>query len=376
MALGSSFVTGFSAGSEARSKEAAIRDKQTEAYNKVIGNVVKSAAEVAKSYTTGEHAAAPEEYAKTINGMIDSVIKSSQLAISSGYNVTPPEVLEGYRQTLLRAATPRQMAETKGTATAAGLVSEAQGVSTGGGIPLPEAQEARGLRPKGPATKIDIYTGEKIAGAGEKKATEKFGTGVGERADKRLTEAFGAKRMNNQLDRVALAISRGATTGLGQETILDIRNLAQTLGVQAGPEVKEQELIRTISNEMALRLRNPESGLGLTGNTSNKDLQFLKDSVVGLGRTPQGNVLIVEMLKKFNDIKVGLADEQARIVEKNGGVVPLNLDKQLMEYLNKVDFLSPTERKEIEMLAKQSGGSFYGLSPAGSSAFEKYRPKR
>ena len=136
----------------------------------------------------------------------------------------------------------------------------------------------------------------------------------------------------------------------------------------------EQELIRTVSNEMALRLRNPESGLGLTGNTSNKDLDFLKASVVGLGRTEQGNFIIIDMMQRFNALRIKAADEQQRIIDANNGVVPLDLDKKVMDFVNKQEFLTPTEKKEIELLVKSTSPAG-SLSPEGQSAFEKYRKK-
>jgi hypothetical protein len=51
---------------------------------------------------------------------------------------------------------------------------------------------------------------------------------------------------------------------------------------------------------MALRLRNPDSGFGLTGNTSDRDVTFLKDSVAGIEKTPEGNraVLTIMMAKQ------------------------------------------------------------------------------
>lgn len=375
MALGDSFVKGFIAGSDRVSKQADIHAKQTEAYDKTIGNVIKAAGEMAKAFTTGEHASTPEEFTVIINKMMDSAATSSNMAIGKGYAVTPPEQIENYRQILLKAATPSQLGQTKGSARGAELVAEAEGVSEGGGVPLIEAQTARGLRPKGPDTVINI--GDKISNAGQKKATEKLGEGIGKRADDRLTQAFDAKRQNLQLDRVKLGLSRGARTGLGSEALLDLQSIASTFGVKVPEKVSEAELIRTVGNEMALRLRNPESGLGLTGNTSNKDLDFLKNSIPGLGRTKQGNLTIIDMTKRFNELKVSLADEQLRIIEENGGVVPNNLDKKLLEFVDNYKFLSPTERKEIESMVggKKEQTTFPGLSPAGSAAFEKYRPK-
>ena len=340
-----------------------------------IKAVLEQAAALSKEYS--ERGGDPTKYQQLVRSMIKQAKTTATMAAQNGLGISfSPELIESIEGKLLATPNPAQIATTQGEAKGKGLVSEASAVSTGGGVPLEQAQIARGLRPAPVAsTTVNVNTAEGIAGAGQKKATEKLGEGIGDRADKRLTQAFEGTRQNQQLDRIKLAISRGADTGLGEETILDLRNLASTLiGTPVSEQMGEQELIRTISNEMALRLRNPESGLGLTGNTSNKDLDFLKASVVGLSRTEQGNLLIIEMMQRFNQLKVAAANEQQRIIDNNGGVVPLDLDKKVMQFVNKYEFLTPLEKKEIELLTKATTPAGM-LSPEGQKAFEKYRKK-
>lgn len=318
-----------------------------------IKAVLEQAAALSKEYS--ERGGDPTKYQQLVRSMMKQAKTTATMAAENGYGVAfTPETIEALEGKLLATPNPSQIATTQGEAKGKGLVSEASAVSTEGNVPLEQAQIARGLRPAPVAsTTVNVNTAEGIAGAGQKKATEKLGEGIGDRADKRFTQAFEGTRQNQQLDRVKLAISRGASTGLGEETILDLRSLATTLvGVPVSEKMSEQELIRTVSNEMALRLRNPESGLGLTGNTSNKDLDFLKSSVVGLARTEQGNLLIIEMMQKFNNLKVAAANEQQRIIDANKGVVPLDLDKKVMEFVNKQDILTPIERKQIELMSK------------------------
>lgn len=318
-----------------------------------IKSVLEQAAALSKEYS--ERGGDPAQYQQLVRSMIKQAKTTATMAAQNGYGIAfTPETIEAIEGKLLATPNPAQIATTQGEAKGKGLVSEASAVSTEGGVPLEQAQIARGLRPDpNKGTKVNVYTAESIAGAGQKKATEKFGEGIGDRADKRFAQAFEGTRQNQQLDRVKLAISRGAETGLGEETILDLRSLASTfVGVPVSEKMTEQELIRTVSNEMALRLRNPESGLGLTGNTSNKDLDFLKSSVVGLSRTEQGNLIIIEMMQKFNNLKVAAANEQQRIIDNNKGIVPLDLDKKVMDFINKQDILTPLERKQIELLSK------------------------
>jgi hypothetical protein len=238
-----------------------------------------------------------------------------------------------------------------------------------GGAVVDSSGRAVYTNPNRPSsTTVNVGGPESVVASGQKKATEKYGESLGTRIDKRYQQAEEADRQNVQLDQVALALSRGAKTGAGQEAILTARRYLKTAGIDVG-NLSDQELIQKISNEMALRLRNPESGLGLTGNTSNKDLEFLRNSVVGLNRTEEGNRVIIEAMRQYNRLRKDVAIRQGQIIEANDGVVPLNIEQQLMEYVNEYQLFTPSERSQIEGFMKggkattQSGGTPTGRRP-------------
>jgi hypothetical protein len=91
-----------------------------------------------------------------------------------------------------------------------------------------------------------------------------------------------------------------ADTGWFAPATLPIKQAFQQLGVPIADDVPLLEAMRAQQNLMALRLRNPDSGFGLTGNTSDRDVTFLKDSVAGIEKTPEGNraVLTIMMAKQ------------------------------------------------------------------------------
>lgn len=242
--------------------------------------------------------------------------------------------------------------EVKGTAQARSNLNEMGLSMTADGriVKLPGAE----LIPAktAPSTTVNVNTAEAITGAGEKAATVKFGEGVGAKAQERIAMAEEGAAQNAQLDRLALALSSGADTGPGSEILLNLKSVASTFGLDVSKETSEQEVIRKITNEMALRLRNPESGLGLTGNTSNMDLLFLKSSIPGLQRTKQGNLAIIEAAKRTNKMKADIAQYQNSIISANGGVVPLNLDNQVLEYVNKYKMYSEEERGSIKRVSE------------------------
>ena len=87
--------------------------------------------------------------------------------------------------------------------------------------------------------------------------------------------------------------------------------------------------------------------MSLTGNTSNKDLDFLKASVLGLARTPEGNRLIISFMQKQNDFKIAIANEQQRLISENNGVYPRDLDKKMMEFADNYRMFTDEEVAEI-----------------------------
>jgi len=95
-------------------------------------------------------------------------------------------------------------------------------------------------------------------------------------------------------------------TGWAESVTFPARRAMKSMGLINDENVSSQELVTAMQNQQALRLRNPESGFGLTGNTSDRDVRFLKETVAGLEKTEQGNVamLTVMMAKQRRDAQI------------------------------------------------------------------------
>ena len=144
-------------------------------------------------------------------------------------------------------------------------------------------------------------------------------------------------------------------TGLGAGAINQAKRILDVLGVETVGLDKAQ-YFESITNKMALILRNPDSGLGLTGSTSNRDLSFLKASVPGLSKTAEGNMLILRAYEKVHNYKKAINDEQVRLIEENNGIAPMDLDAQLSKFANKMDVLGEITN-DIDAYNKQEGYS-------------------
>jgi hypothetical protein len=83
------------------------------------------------------------------------------------------------------------------------------------------------------------------------------------------------------------------------------------------------------------------------------DLRFLKGSQAGLMHTIEGNLKIIELTQRRNRMKRDIAAEQARIIAKNNGIPPLDIEQQMADYMNDYEFLSEGEREEINKLVSE-----------------------
>lgn len=190
--------------------------------------------------------------------------------------------------------------------------------------------------------------------AEESEFRKAMASGQAERVNQMNTEALKSTEMDNDLDQVQLAIANGASTGGLAEFALPFQRFAVSQGLEL-EGVSEKEMIQRVSNQMALVLRNPDSGLGLTGSTSNKDLEFLKQSVVGLGRTREGNLMMVDAMKRVNERKRAVFAEAERLIMENDGVPPPGFNLKLVKFAKGYEIYTPEERQAIEAISKLDG---------------------
>lgn len=232
------------------------------------------------------------------------------------------------------------------------------------------------------ATNINVNTADSINNVAQKEAAKKYGEGMGNLTIDRLKQASEASSQNLQLDLMQDALTRGAKTGFGQDSIATIKNAYTSLtGAEAPEGLAPTELVRSFGNQFALRLRNPDSGLGLPGATSNRDIQFLQSMSPSLINSPKGNQEIIGAYKKINKFKVDLAKEQSRIVKENQGNIPVDLETQLQDYVTNYEILTPQEKarmeavKEIGYISPEEVGKAYERGEISKEEAKKFLNK-
>jgi hypothetical protein len=142
------------------------------------------------------------------------------------------------------------------------------------------------------------------------------------------------------------ALLKGMKTGKFAEVTKTTKGYLQALF--PGREIKglaELEVFNALSNQLALLVRNPKSDMGLPGSTSNRDLDFLIQSVPNLKTSPGGNELLLELYEVSHQLKVDTMNEQARLIQENGGIPPIDLEQRLNEFVES-NFRLPDGLKE------------------------------
>ena len=113
------------------------------------------------------------------------------------------------------------------------------------------------------------------------------------------TQRDSAIMMNNKLQIFAHS---NLYTGIGGDAVQFFRQLGSALGMDTNAE--EGELMKAYQSQMAMLMRNPDSGGGLPGAASEKDVEFLLSSVPSLRNTPRGRKLIANMMMAGNQMKI------------------------------------------------------------------------
>lgn len=131
-------------------------------------------------------------------------------------------------------------------------------------------------------------------------------------------QASNAQQMLAMLSAADSALATGVYQGIGGEQLLDLQRFGTAIGLDNADQVAGGELVRAIQNRMSLLMRNPESGMGMPGAVSDRDIQFLKAAQPGLARSPEGNKQLLGMLAAMERRKIEIAALADTYVQENG----------------------------------------------------------
>ena len=177
-------------------------------------------------------------------------------------------------------------------------------------------------------------------GAQETEFMKQAGKDWAGRYSKIWDASAGARNDLSSLDALAQAIDDpNVYQGAGGETI----NALQKLGNSLGLDVKGLDnaaIINSVSSQLMGNLRKDL----MPGPMSDRDIEFLKNVVTGLGKTPEQNRAIVNVLKKAAQRKVEIGQLADKYMGANNGVLDYRFNQYLQDYYKDKPLFSDEER--------------------------------
>lgn len=160
------------------------------------------------------------------------------------------------------------------------------------------------------------------ATSSESKFSEKVGAEMGDLYAGLLKSDLGAPRNIAKYERLGTLLE-SASTGKYQGSIVDFKAAMKSVGFDLaafgiGDNIAPAQAARAMANHLALELRNPATGAGMPGALSDKDREFLVQSIPSLENDPNAIKLMVDYAKRLAKRDQDIA-KMARAYKKRTG---------------------------------------------------------
>lgn len=215
-----------------------------------------------------------------------------------------------------------------------------------------------------PQTQVNM-TGEK---AWDQESAKLFA----KRYDGISAGAMNAQQMLGMYDLAEQALNSGVRTGIGAEAELTLRQMGAAMGMDTDPKkLAGGELIRAVQNRMALTMRSPDGGMGMPGALSDRDIKFLKDSQIGIDRSPEGNRRMLEAFRAMESRKIEIARLADDYVMQNGRL-DSGFNQMVREYAQANPLFPEVESGGAPQAGQVVDGyRFKGGDPADPNSWER-----
>lgn len=187
--------------------------------------------------------------------------------------------------------------------------------------------------------------------AGESSLQATVGKDLANRVSQSQDSARKSLQQDFLLDQVQLALSRGAQTGFGEESKMEIKKAMNSFIPGVDFDVSDSEMIRKVNTQLALELGNMQDTM-LKGSTSNRDMDMLMAGVPGLMTTPGGNVKIIGLMKRTNQMQRDIAEESNKVLNASGLSVT-EKQSRINDYISHYQLLTSAEKGNIRKFEDQ-----------------------
>ena len=200
-----------------------------------------------------------------------------------------------------------------------------------------------------------------ITQQGESAVAKELGQLDAKRVVKLETDAQQAFLDKAEAQRMTAALDSGRfTPGVFSDARHFIARLADFAG--AGPEIKD--LVGDAATADTLDAASAKLGVAVAekmGRFTNMSLQFVKDSVPNLARTPEGNRVLLDVMNRTADRQIEVASLADKFIQQYGTLRPKDEKTyfQAVRDLEEKDpLITPELEKRIKEGSKQTGSSF------------------
>jgi len=169
-----------------------------------------------------------------------------------------------------------------------------------------------------------------------------------------------------RLNLIESALESGSvTTGAGSEFLLDVKRIANTMGVLPSDQIDQlgdQELVQKTISYLIPRYRVAGSG-----STSDMEINLFSAAVPSLSTTTRGNLILIKGMKQMSRFKKQYRDEYMNYLSNNQGD-PTGFEQQF-ELSGASPFYSPESNEELDSLVEKGfireGDVFYDSVSGG-----------
>ena len=165
-----------------------------------------------------------------------------------------------------------------------------------------------------------------------------------------------------------------ATNSLGPitESTQPLVKAFEEIGITLRTDQPLLEAIQSRQNLLALKFRNPDSGFGLTGNTSDRDVSFLQSIPTGIGNTREGSMIGSLLLLIKLRRQAEISSVRANLLARGEGSKTQAVIKR---YKEQVDAIKPDEREFIQSLINRAQGGELDSRPATELSDDEVRQR-
>lgn len=175
------------------------------------------------------------------------------------------------------------------------------------------------------------------------------------RAEGVLTEAKLAREQKLNLERMSYLLNK---SGSGPEKKISqpFWKALGALGIEVPENYSYGEATQALQAQMAMILRNPDSGAGLPGSASERDVEFLMSAVPSLEKTALGNELIIKWSMKMAEMKLERSRQMMKYMRENGGVLDWGFWEEWGKYVDANSIIEEEDMEKVQQ-AKVQGMS-------------------